>query len=103
MYTLQKSSRPNKKFMVTTNIGNIIHFGAKGYNDFIIYSRKNPLEANKRKISYLARHSVRENLDDPSTAGFWSANILWNKPTLQDSINDTSKKYKIKITNNIKN
>jgi hypothetical protein len=28
------------------------------------------------------------------TAGFYSRNILWNKPTLQASVNDLNSKYK---------
>jgi hypothetical protein len=34
------------------------------------------------------------------TAGFWSKNILWNKPTLKASIRNAEKKFNIKIKNN---
>ena len=33
-------------------------------------------------------------LSGVKTAGFWSANVLWNKPTLQASVADINKTYK---------
>lgn len=33
--------------------------------------------------------------------GFWSWYILWNKETIQDSINDLQKRFSLTITNNI--
>ena len=80
---LSTSNRPSKKFMV--RVGNhTIHFGASGYEDFTIH--KDP----KRKARYLARHK-NENWNDPESAGFWARWVLWNKPTLAESIKDISK------------
>ena len=31
------------------------------------------------------------------TPGFWAKHILWNKPSLEASINDTEKKFGLKI------
>jgi hypothetical protein len=36
-----------------------------------------------------------EDWSDPSTKGFWSKNILWNKPTIKESLNITKKKFKL--------
>ena len=54
-----------------------------------------------KRQNYIARHRVRENWNKSGihTAGFWSRWILWNKPTLQESINDVEKRFNIKIIN----
>ena len=80
---LSRSNRPSKKFMV--RVGNrTIHFGASGYEDYTVH--KDP----KRKARYLARHK-NENRNDPESGGFWARWVLWNKPTLAESIKDISK------------
>lgn len=85
---IKKSDKPDKKFMV--NIDNKkIHFGQEGASDFTKHGD------NERKERYINRHRKRENWDDINTAGFWSKNLLWNKKTLKDSINDINKKYNI--------
>ena len=43
---------------------------------------------------------MNDKINDPNYAGFYALNLLWNKPTLQASINDTEKRYIIKIYNN---
>ena len=35
-----------------------------------------------------------ENWNDPTTAGFFSRWITWNKPTLTESLKDTNKRFK---------
>jgi hypothetical protein len=99
---LKKSNKKDKKLMVI--IGNkVIHFGAKGYNDYTIYSKNNPKIADNKKKNYLLRHKVRENWSKSgiNTSGFWSRYILWNKKTINQSIKDTENRFKIKIKNNI--
>jgi hypothetical protein len=65
------------------------HFGAVGYDDF---TKTKNIE---QKEAYLARHKSRENWDSPTTAGALSRWILWNKTTLQASIADFKKRFKI--------
>tara|TARA_R110001632_G_scaffold227862_1_gene362679 strand:+ start:2957 stop:3256 length:300 start_codon:yes stop_codon:yes gene_type:complete len=67
-----------------------LHFGAKGMSDFTI--NKDP----KRKENYLARHKVRENWKVPDTAGSLSRWILWNKPSLKESLKDYKNRFKLK-------
>lgn len=89
---LKKSSNPEKKYMVT--IGDkTVHFGATGYSDYT--KHKDP----ERRERYVTRHQKRENWTKSgiTTAGFWSLWLLWNKPTLKDSIADTERRFKIKI------
>lgn len=95
---LQKSSRPEKKYMVTIFNSNkktskTVHFGASGYSD---YTKHKDKERMKR---YTIRHKSRENWTKSgiNTAGFWSKWILWNKPSLTASISDTVKKFNIII------
>ena len=59
-----------------------IHFGATGYDDYTTH--KDP----KRKAQYIARHKNNEDWSDPETAGFWARWLLWNKPSINDSIAD---------------
>lgn len=73
----------------------IVHFGAQGYNDYIKYSKTDPVLAESKKKSYIARHSVLEDWNDPLTAGTLSRFILWNKPTLKESIDDFKKKFNL--------
>ncbi len=48
----------------------------------------------ERKNRYIDRHKKNENWNDPTTAGFYSRWITWNKPTLNESIKDTNRKFK---------
>ena len=92
---LRKSNRKDKKFMVKVD-NKTIHFGQKGYTDYTINK-----DDNKKK-NYLARHKKREdwNKSGIKTAGFWSRWILWNKQTINESIKDLQKKYKINLVYN---
>ena len=89
---LIKSPNAKKKFRAITP-HKVIDFGASGYSDYT--KHKDP----ERKSRYLARHAKNENWLDPLTAGFWSKWILWNKPTLQKSINDVEKRFNVRIIN----
>ena len=66
-----------------------ISFGANGYSDFTIH--KNP----EQKERYIARHQVNELWTDPTKSGTLSRFILWNKPNLNDSIDDYLKRFNI--------
>ncbi|XWV25527.1 Tlr 6Fp protein [Tupanvirus deep ocean] len=89
-YHIYPSNRRDKKFYVY-NGRKKIYFGATGYEDYTTH------KDNKRKQRYNSRHRVRENWRDPGTAGFWSKWILWNKPSLQQSVVDTKKRFGIDI------
>ena len=81
--------------MTFQNQGSLIkslHFGAKGYQDYLIHKDDN------RKENYIKRHQVNEDWSDLTKAGTFSRFLLWNKPSLSDSIKDMEKRFKIKIT-----
>ena len=49
----------------------------------------------ERKQRYLNRHKgMGEDWRDYETAGFYATRILWNKPTITESIRDTNSKFK---------
>jgi hypothetical protein len=94
---LQKSSKPEKKFMVTVihNDGTHkkVHFGLSGFSDYTIHKDK------ARMKRYEGRHKSRENwgITGIDTAGFWSKWILWSEPSLDKAVKNTAKKFKITI------
>lgn len=91
-YVLRKSKRKYKRYAVTTPQGKTIHFGSKDSN-YTLHKDK------ERKARYIARHRKNENwcVSGINTSGFWAHWILWNKPSLSQSIKNTEKRFKIKI------
>jgi hypothetical protein len=76
-----------KKFDATINGTKTISFGARGMSDFTIHKNE------ARKNLYLNRHRKREDWGDAHSAGFYSRWVLWNKPTLKESIEDMNKRF----------
>lgn len=72
----------------------IVHFGARGYEDFTTHGDET------RKERYLARHKTNEDWTKSgiNTAGFWSRWLLWNKPTIKESVKDIEKRFGVKIS-----
>ena len=87
---IQKSNIPFKKFTAIINDKKTIHFGDNRYQDFTKH------KDTERKKAYLARHK-KDNATNPNYAGFYSTNLLWNKPTLKESIQATNKLYNVNI------
>jgi len=94
---LQQSNRKGKKFQVTLLYPNdkriTIHFGAFGYSD---YTKHRDFD---RMVRYTKRHAPREDWTQNGihTAGFWSRWILWSKPSMQEAIAHTSRKFQLQI------
>jgi hypothetical protein len=90
---ISPSKRPGKKYKAVIDDRNTVHFGAKGASDLILH------KDTERKQRYINRHRKNEDWTDPKTAGFYTKNILWNKPTIQASIKDTNQRFKgLRIT-----
>jgi hypothetical protein len=49
----------------------------------------------EQKERYLKRHKKDLRTNDPMRAGYLSYYLLWNKPTLQESIKDYKKKFNL--------
>jgi hypothetical protein len=88
---ITKSDRPGKKFKAMFNMGNnvfkVVHFGASGYSDYTTNHN------DEKKRLYLLRHHANENWNNPTSAGALSRWILWNKPTLRESVEDFKRKF----------
>jgi hypothetical protein len=76
------------KFVAVFDDGEQVPFGAFGYDDFITSGGD-----TKKKKLYLKRHKSREDWNDPKTPGALSRWVLWNKPTLKESIKHYVKKF----------
>ena len=88
----EKSTRKNKKYMVTTPSGKIVHFGAirngipmEQYKDSTglgLYSNLDHLDT-KRRDNYRSRHKAillkngKPAYLDKEQAAYWSLNFLW--------------------------
>lgn len=90
LISIEPSGRQNKKYMALFSDGKTVHFGAKGYDDFI----STPGDIKKRE-SYLKRHAPRENWGDPQTPGALSRWILWEYPNLQISIREFKRRFNL--------
>ena len=96
-YYLYNSTNPNKKYTIKfineqTRRINTIHFGAAGMSDYTLN------KDDRRKALYIKRHQ-NDNINDLNYAGCWSWWLLWNKKTLDASIRDMEKRFKINIIN----
>ncbi len=72
----------------------VVKFGAVGYEDFTIHKDE------QRKERYIKRHEKNEDWTKSSgiyTPGWWSRFLLWNKPTLKESIKDIENRFNLEI------
>jgi hypothetical protein len=92
LISIKKSTNKNKKMMAIflSDFGpHIVHVGATGYEDFTT------TRDEAKKDAYIKRHQVRENHNNPYTAGSLARWILWNKPTIKSSIADYKERFKL--------
>ena len=92
LLSVKKSDKVGKKYMATfENNGKTktTHFGLKGAKDFLLTGDK---EARER---YRKRHKKDLDTNDPTRAGYLSWFILWNKPTIKESIADYKKRFNL--------
>ena len=93
---IKHSDKPDKKYMAIIDDRKTIHFGQKGASDMTQH------KSEDRKNRYILRHQKNEDWNNIYTAGFWSRWILWNKPSISESIRDTNNRLKnINIKNKI--
>ena len=98
-FYMEPSDKKTKKWMITyinkeTGNPNTFYFGSKGMSDMTLH------KSELRKKNYISRHSgmgedwTKSGIGTPGWASRW---ILWNLPSLEDSIKDTEKRFDIKI------
>lgn len=91
--TIKPSHLSDKKYDAIfegQGIHRVIPFGARGYLDFIKSGGD-----EERKARYIKRHQAREDYSDMYSKGALSRFILWNKPTLHESIKDFKRRFNI--------
>jgi hypothetical protein len=84
---ISNSNRPDKRLKAKFE-NKTVHFGSKDGSTFIDHKDK------KIKDAWEARHKVNENWGDYRTAGSLAKNILWNKTSMQGSVNDLNRRQK---------
>ena len=87
---ITKSKKPDKKYDARIDGTKTVSFGQKGASDFTKHKNTD------RKERYIDRHKKNEdwNKSGAKAAGFYSKHVLWNKPTLKESIDDINKRFK---------
>jgi len=86
---VEKLYNDEKKYKAIFDDGKEVKFGASGYQDFTIH--RNIIKKN----SYISRHSKDLDTNDPRKPGYLSMYMLWNKPTLKESIADYKKRFNL--------
>ena len=90
MNIIIKPSDKTKKIMAVMENKKTLHFGDSRYSDYT--KHKDP----ERKKTYLSRHK-KDNYTNLLYPSFYATNLLWNKPTLKESIKNTNEKFNINI------
>lgn len=89
---IKQSTNKNKKYTMIfkndkTGRTKTVHFGDNRYEDYTMH------KDDERKKRYINRHRKNENWNDPTKAGTLSRFILWNKPTIKESLKDYLKQF----------
>lgn len=95
---IEESSRPQKKLQAIFSDGSTVravHFGARGYGDFIRYSKASRALGDAKRAAYIARHGATETWTRPDTASTLSRYILWEKRNLQAAIRAFRAKFRV--------
>lgn len=92
MVQFYKARDGKHKLVAKFDDGQLVPFGALGYDDFITSGGD-----TRKKRNYLAKHRKREDWNDPKTPGALSRWILWGPTT---SIEENIKKFKRKFSMN---
>ena len=99
--TIRRSRNPDKKydaiFQYPDGHTKTTSFGQTGYNDFVKYNSKFGTDvAKKHKTRYIKRHrGMGETFRNPVKPQTLSRYILWNKPSLRDSIKDFKRRFSL--------
>ena len=89
LLSVKKSTRKDKKLMAEFDTGKIVHFGARGMDDYTIKKDK------EQRERYRARHASGKNAK-PDTADSLAYRLLWGDSTsLQQNIKEFKKKYNL--------
>lgn len=88
---LENSTRKDKRFVAIFENGKKVHFGLKTGSTYIDHKDK------AKRDAYIARHQVREDFNDPYSAGSLSRWLLWGDFTdLEKNHQAFMRRFKVK-------
>ena len=82
------STDKKHKYLIITDTGKKIRFGAAGYNDYTTYYKEyGEKVANEHKLRYIKRHQDREDWGKSgvNSKGYWAYKLLWLYPTKEEA------------------
>lgn len=87
---IRPSIRKDKRFQAIFPDKSIINFGLKSGNTYIDHGDK------KKRENYIKRHQVREDFNNPKSAGALSRWILWgDSSNIDKNFYDFKKKFNV--------
>ena len=92
LLTIRPSTLKGKRLTATFINGKqtiTTHFGLDTGQTYIDH------KDDAKRLAYIARHRPNEDWNDPTTAGSLSRYILWEKPTLYQSIRAFKMKFNL--------
>ena len=98
LHQIRPSSRPSKKLMALFTVDGkltTVHFGGRGYMDYLKYYAIDPQKAKRKRAQYISRHRVTETWRDPLAAGTLARYILWELPTLAGALRAYKKRFQV--------
>eukprot|EP00965_Chrysotila_dentata_P029978 998288-Pleurochrysis_carterae.AAC.1 len=93
LVSIERSTKQPYKYKAvfsTSNGRKITHFGHVAYEDYTTIHKD-----RERRDRYRTRHRKDLETEDPTRAGFLSYYILWNKPTLEASVRDYTRRLRV--------
>lgn len=69
--SIKQSTRQDKKYMITLLNGKVIHFGARGYEDFTTHKDE------ERRVRFHNRFKNNKGYSNPESGLYYSARLLW--------------------------
>ena len=74
---LEPSKRKNKKYVVTLQDGQKIHFGDRRYSDYTLHEDEERRERYRKRAREIRNEKGEKTYLDRTSPNFWSYNLLW--------------------------
>lgn len=84
---LKDANDGKHKYIAIFQNGKQVRFGQAGASDYTQHHDQ------VRKNNYIRRHAADLETKDPYRAGYLARYILWNLPTIHDSIDDYNRRF----------
>lgn len=74
---LERSTRKNKKYVVTLKDGEKINFGDSRYQDYTMHKNAKRRANYRKRAAGITDKAGNLTYKDKKSANFWSYNLLW--------------------------